>query len=445
MKKFHVVLRYILALSLMLITVSGCSSNTLLDADEPVTLTMWHVYGEQADSPMNRLIEEFNRTEGREKGIVINVTLMSSTAQIGEKLLSAQRGKAGAAAMPDLFFCHNSNAMELGADNLLDWQDVFSEAELANFVPSFIEDGMVDGQLSVLPISKSTHLLFIAGNQFSRFSAETGITYNDLSTWERFFAAAETYYNYSGGKPFCAFDYPIRMVELYALEKGADELYTNDGWYDFSEPLLKEGWDLFANALVKGHVIVSDLYSNTQVMTGEVMCGMGSSTSILYYNDTVTYPDNTSEPMDLQVLPTPTANESAPLVTQAGVGLCAYKTTEQKAEAAEVFAKWLTEGERNLAFCVETGYMPVSTDAFDAIQDYNFTSAAYQNLYSALNTIRDKAAAVREPAFVGYYSRVYALYDALREQQGLYPARYADGESAQEMAAETWELFKSIQ
>lgn len=72
--------------------------------------------------------------------------------------------------------------MEPGAENLLDWQDVFSESELAGYVPSFVEGGMADGRLSVFLISKSTHLLFIAGNGFERFSADTGVTYDDLST-----------------------------------------------------------------------------------------------------------------------------------------------------------------------------------------------------------------------------------------------------------------------
>lgn len=89
---------------LMLAGFSGCGENTALDPDEPVTLTMWHVYDEQADSPMNRLVEEFNRTEGRERGIIINVTLMSSTSQIGAKLLDAQAQTPGVPSMPDLFF-----------------------------------------------------------------------------------------------------------------------------------------------------------------------------------------------------------------------------------------------------------------------------------------------------------------------------------------------------
>ena len=43
----------------------ACSDKSLLDPNNPVTLTIWHVYGEQADAPMNMLIEEFNDTVGR--------------------------------------------------------------------------------------------------------------------------------------------------------------------------------------------------------------------------------------------------------------------------------------------------------------------------------------------------------------------------------------------
>ena len=37
--------------------------------------------------------------------------------------------------------------------------------------------------------------------------------------------------------------------------------------------------------------------------------------------------------MDLHVLPMPKTAGADALMTQAGVGLCAYKTTDQKAEA----------------------------------------------------------------------------------------------------------------
>ncbi|MBQ9832868.1 MAG: extracellular solute-binding protein [Clostridia bacterium] len=179
---------------LLLLSVSGCGSSSLLSKDDPVTLTMWHVYGEQADSPMNRLIQEFNETTGLENGVIINVTALSNGTDIGPMLRNAYANAPGALPMPDLFTCHTNNADELGAKNLIDWTELFSEEELSNYVDAFVKDGMVDGRLAVFPVSKSTHMLFINGTQFDLFSQDTGVTYDDLATWEGFFAAAEAFH-----------------------------------------------------------------------------------------------------------------------------------------------------------------------------------------------------------------------------------------------------------
>ncbi len=183
MKSARKLFLLLLIFNISICCLSGCKKSEL-DKNKPVTLTMWHVYGEQADSPMNRLIDEFNETVGMEKGIIINVTAMSNASKIGEKLLDAHNKTPGSAEMPDLFFAHKSNALELGTDCLLDWNEYFSEKELSTYVPGFLEDGTADGKLSVFPVSKSTHLLFIAGGQFERFSADTGVTYEALSTWD---------------------------------------------------------------------------------------------------------------------------------------------------------------------------------------------------------------------------------------------------------------------
>ena len=440
MKKMLVLL---LALTFALLCFSGCSEKSLLDPDEPVTLTLWHTYGEQADSPMNRLVSEFNKTVGKEKGIVISVKLMSSAVKIGGQLAEAQSGAPGALDMPDLFFCHNSDAEKLGAKNLLDWNGYFTNEERAGFVPDFLADGMIDERLVIFPVSKSTHVLYINKREFSRFAAATGATYSDLATWDGFFRTAEKYYAYSG-KPFCAFDYLQRAVELNAIEKGAkpDELYK-DGYYDFDNTALKASYMQFAKALANGHIMIAELYSNTHVMTGDVPCGAGSSAAVMYYNDTVTYPDNTSEPLDLKILPLP-QNENCPkYAMQAGVGLCAYRTTNQKAEAASVFAHWLTDGERNLSFVAETGYMPVRNDAYQSLKSYSFRKESYKELYSALTEIRNTQTFLREPSFVGYYNKVNTLFAELRRAQTTMPERVKNGESADALAGELWELFSS--
>lgn len=435
------VIAVICLFALSIASAVGCGTNkTLLDPKKPVTLTMWHVYGEQAASPMDKFVEEFNSTVGKKRGIVVDVTVKSNASQIGEKLLNAKNDVAGAPAMPDLFFCHASNAEELGAENLIDWKEKFSGGELESFSANFLSDGMVGDRLSVLPVSKSTHLLFFAGEVFDIFARENDVTYDDLKTWDGFLTVAQKYYDYSGGKPFCAFDYIIRSVELDAMSRGATDFYSDKGWYKDNGVLLSS-YKKFANAIAKGHIIVSDKYSNTQVMTGQTIAGISSSAAVLYYNDKITYEDNTGEFLNLKVLPVPQSEVGEKYATQAGVGLCASVSTAQKAEAATVFAKWFTEENRNLDFVAKTGYMPVKNGAFEKLDNYVFKTEAYKNTYLAMKDTKNTCVFVSEPSIKGYYEKTYALYDGIRNLQNNLLNEYAQGKTEQDVTQNLVNLF----
>ena len=80
------VIKLAVTLALCLSSLYGCQAKTTLDKNNPVTLTMWHVYGEQVNSPMNQLITEFNETVGKDKGIIINVTKITNASKIGREL-----------------------------------------------------------------------------------------------------------------------------------------------------------------------------------------------------------------------------------------------------------------------------------------------------------------------------------------------------------------------
>ena len=159
------------------LALAGCGgSKTLLSPKDPTMLSIWHVYGEQADSPMNRLLTEFNDTVGREKGILLNVTNMTNSAAIGGQLQDAKAGKPGALDLPDLFSAHSADASALGIENLVDWNDWFTAEDMAAYVPGFVQDGIIDGKQVVFPVSKSTQLIFLNGSQYARFAADTGNT-----------------------------------------------------------------------------------------------------------------------------------------------------------------------------------------------------------------------------------------------------------------------------
>lgn len=424
--------------------LSGCQKETTLSPDAPVTLTMWHIYGEQADSPMNRLVDQFNETVGKEKGIILDVTAVTNTSVLSSQLLDAHTNKPGSPPMPDLFSSSPSIVEKIGVEQVLDWQDYFSEEELSHFVGEFIQEGTVQDHLAVFPVSKSSFALFINGSQFDRFSAETGVTYSDLADWNGFFEAAARYYEWSGGKSFCSFDYLVRNMELDAMAQ-SEALYADNGWYDLENPSIRASWMQFALPLVQGHISLSAPYSSTQLTTGEALTGIGSTAGILYFNDTVTYPDNTSEPTNLRVLPLPKPAGGQGIMPVTGVGLSAYRTTEQKAEAASVFLHWFTEKQRNLEFVVETGYMPVNNGAFEAIEEYSFSSESYRDLYVAIKTMRETYTPLILSTQGTFYDKEKTLSGELRQMQYSWRQRALQGESVDSLAEESWNLFCAVQ
>lgn len=433
----------LLLAALPMLSLTGCGEASLLSPKAPVTLSMWHVYGEQADSPMNRLVTEFNQTVGKEKGIVINVTMVTNSDSLGDLLAEAKSDRPGAPNLPDLFFAHPTHVMELGEEMVLDWKDCFSEEELSAYVESFVESGMVNGRLAVFPVAKSTFVLFFNGTQFELFSADTGVTYDSLSTWDGFFDAAAKYYEWSGGKVFCAFDSLTHSVEMDVLAKGGDP-YSGNGWYNTDDPAVKESYMPFGRALVQGYIALSEPYASTMLVTGQALGGLGSSAGILYYSDMVTYPDNTSEPTNLHAVPLPKTN-GVGIMPQTGVGLCALRTTDKKAEAAAVFARWLTEGQRNLEFAAQTGYMPVSNDAFDAIDSYDFSSEGYASLFDSIKTMREAYISAARPQDMRLFRNANIFCEKLRLLRSEFADRIASGENPEVLAEETWTLFCSIQ
>lgn len=424
--------------------LSGCQKETTLSPDAPVTLTMWHVYGEQADSPMNRLIDQFNETVGKEKGIIIDVTVVTNSAVLGEQLLDAHANTPGSPSMPDLFSSGPGVVEKMGVEHVLDWQDYFSEKELSDFVGEFIQDGMVDGHLAVFPVSKSSLALFINGSQFDRFSAETGVTYSDLADWDGFFDAASRYYEWSGGKSFCSVDQLVRTMDLSARAQ-SDDLYADNGWYDLDNPVVRTSWMQFVRPLIQGHISISEPYASTRLTTGAALTGIGSTAGILYFNDTVTYPDNTSEPTNLRVLPLPKPAGTQGIMPVTGVGLSAYRTTEQKAEAASIFLHWFTEKQRNLEFVVETGYMPVNNGAFEAIEEYSFFNESYRELYVAIKTMRETYTPLILSTQGTFYDKEKTLSGELRQMQYSWRQRALQGESVDSLAEESWDLFCAVQ
>lgn len=442
-------------MAILLLCCTGCSG-AINKEGAPTTITVWHVYGGQTDSPLNDLIEEFNQTVGKERQINVQVTSVSNTNTIHELVLAAANKEPGASELPDLFISYPKTVTALQDDSILvDYRDYFSEEELSAFLPDFVEEGMVNDRLVVLPVAKSTEILYINKTLFDRFSQATGVTMEDLNTWEGLYKAAEIYAEWTDAQtPEVAGDAKSLFVHDYyfnyfqvGVESLGEDFFEGDK-LAFG-PELRKAWEPLAQAALKGGIWLKGGYATESIRTGDSIASVASSASILYYSDVVTYPDNTSEDITIISKPCPVFENGDKLVMQRGAGFCTVRSTPEREQAAVTFLKWLTEPTHNVEFVTKTGYMPVTKEAFEnelpkAIE--GLESEKYKSLYQAyLDTQRDYQFYV-PPHLEAYLDLESTLEETVRAQLTLGRKNYLDANETglEQISEERFETFRGI-
>lgn len=416
--------------------MTGCGSQTAAD-DEVRVLTMWHVYGSQTESPLNDVIDEFNATTGKEKGVFINITSVTDSGEIDAMLSATLEGQPGALTMPDLFTAYPRVAELFPEDALLDWADYLTEEQLSAYRSDFLSEGYFGDALYMLPIAKSSELLFVDKTLFDRFSADTGVTADCFNTMESLLAACDAYYDWSNGGTM----FQINDFYHYFLANmtGLGEEFVVNGKLNADSAAFEAAFAPVAQAGIYGGLCVGDGYASDRWKTGEVICNIGSTAGILYLRDHVTYDDNTTEDIETLVLPYPCLADSQPTVVQRGGGLFATRSdSDEMNEAKAIFAAWIAEKEHNLDFVTRSGYLPVTDAAFEALfADLGgVENEKYRMLYSAVSEQYDGGYRFcTVPLFAGasdtqkgFETLMKSTLSAAHEE---YVARVAAGEAAE--------------
>ena len=367
----------LLALALLSV-MTGCGKEK--DTD-PLTVTLWHVYGGEVDSPLNSLIEQFNNTIGAEQNIRVKVELVSNSGSIHKSVLAAANSDPGAPSLPDMFVSYPKTVLALpDQDMIVDYRDYFSPEELETFIPAFVEEGQIGGRQAILPLAKSTEVLFVNRTLFDRWAATSGASYDDLTTWEGIYALAERYAA-DTGKCFLVNDYHFNYFQV-GVESLGERFFDEDG-LAFG-PKFSYAWAPYARAALTGGLGLGSGYATEPLRTGDVIAAVASSASVLYYSDVVTYEDNRTAQVEILSLPCPVFAGGEKLAMQRGAGLCVVKSTPEREKACMTFLKWLSEPERNVALATALGYMPVTKAGFD------------RSLPAAIETLED-------PMYVSLY------------------------------------------
>lgn len=356
---------------------AGCQSKqtaSLLDAKNPVTVTIWNYYnGDQLDA-FDKLVEEFNRTVGAQKGVVVVNVSQSNINTLADSLLESAQGKAGAQPKPMLAAVYAETAYILDQANALEPLDgYFTAEELNAYVPGFLDEGRFGegNKLMLFPILKSTELFTANETDWEPFAKATGIALESVKTKEQLAAAAKKYYEWTDsltpdiredGRALYGRDSVANYIYVGSFQLGHELFKVDNGklTVDLDRDTFKTLWDNYYIPFINGYFGAYARFRSEDCKTGKILALTSSSASVGYLPTAVTAADDTTHDIstyESQDLPFAGAVNAG--VTQQGASYCLLKATPAQMEGAVTFLKWFTQGERNLSFAMMSGYSPV--------------------------------------------------------------------------------------
>jgi multiple sugar transport system substrate-binding protein len=363
---------------LVICFLTGCTTQGT-SQKQPVKIVVWHYYtGIQKDA-FDALVQEFNETKGQEEKIEVEAVSQVSIQNLIEALRQSEQKEVGAAELPDIFNTYADFAYESEKAGLLaDLAPYMTEYEINEYVEEYIEEGRFGekNSLKIFPIAKSTEVLMIEGTQWEEFSQKTGAKYSDLATWEGVVKTAEKYYDYTDaltpepedGKAFFGRDALANYIFLGSKQLGCEILRkTEDGKEQvfLDKSIMKKIWDCYYIPYIKGYFTKNGKFATDDIKTGDTIAFIGSTVSAAYFPNEVERQDGSVVTARGIALPVPNFEGTSPYCIQQGAGMSVIKSDEQHEAAAVTFLKWLTQENRNISFCADSGYLPVKEVAYD--------------------------------------------------------------------------------
>lgn len=390
--------------------LSGCAANRLPEGEESdqaaeeVVITLWNYYDGNLLISFNALVNEFNATYGQEHGIRVESYSYSDVDELASMVVDSVKGVPHAEEAPNIFSAYPDTAYELAQmGELVDLTKYLTEEELAAYVDGYIEEGYFGDKLTVFPVAKSVEVLVLNRTDWDQFAAATGVDTDALATMEGVTAVAELYYNWTDaqteapndGKAFFGRDAVANYILIGAMQLGCEIFAVENGevTLNFDPSVMRTIWDNYYVPMVKGYFRAESRFRSDDMKTGSIIAYVGSSSGAGFVPSVAATSDNEIYEIETDILACPQFENGEAYAAQQGAGMAVLKGPEAEVQASVEFLKWFTQTERNMAFSVSSGYLPVVEEANDvpAMDELDISETEHEMLEAAVETVQSNA------------------------------------------------------
>lgn len=376
------ILKVTILLIISLLTMTECDTRQNnkygLDKKNPVAIKIWHYYNGVQKIEFDNMIEEFNKTLGKDKGIIVEAFNQGSVNELADKILDTANKKVGTGNMPDAFMAYQDTAYEIEKLGLLsDFKQYLTTSEVSEYIEGYINEGKLsdEDKLNIFPIAKATEILMVNKTDWDKFSKETNADIKDFETWEGIANLAKQYYKWTDsktelqndGKAFFGRDAMANYMLIGSKQLGEEIFKVEDGHVkvNINEQVMRTLWDNFYIPYINGYYAAYGRFRSDDAKTGDIIALVGSTAVAEYFPESVITNDEKSYKIESMVLPLPKFKDGKGYMPQQGAGMAITKSDPTHEFAVTEFLKWLTYPDRNIEFSIKSGYLPVKKQAND--------------------------------------------------------------------------------
>lgn len=446
----------LLGICAMSIVLNGCGSKSPLDAKSPVTIEIWTYYNGDQLTAFDTLVEEFNETIGKEKGIFVKGRSQGSVNDLETNVLAAVRGEVGADEVPNIFAAYADTAYAVDQmGQVVDLKKYLSEEETAAYIDSYIKEGDFsgEGEIKIFPTAKSTEIFVLNKTDWDVFASETGASYSDLEDMDGLVKTAQIYYEWTDaktpdvpndGRALFGRDAMANYMLIGSMQMGTEIFQVSDGkmTLNFDKDTVRRLWDYYYVPFVKGYFAATGRFRSDDIKTGNIIAYVGSSSGVSFLPESVSISDTENHPIEVEILPCPKFSGGNYAVQQ-GAGMVVTEGSEAEIYASVEFLKWFTADERNIEFSIKSGYLPVTKTANDinaiTSSDVQISDNINKMLLVAVDTVNENQMYTTKAFETGTKARnilEYAMGDCAAADRETVISRLAEGMSLEEATAD---------